>query len=133
MGLLKPVGLAGRSFGMLGQAVKTTSPVYDPTAQGFIGQTPYTKMATTTALGAKPQYLMVSVWANKYNAASQVATKPFEFTLSSSAWKDLSTQWTPVTRPDKAIDPISGAAASEVSASWLGLSLLSTAFSLSYL
>ena len=90
-------------------------------------------MAATVALGAKPQYMMVSVWANNYQAASQVATKPFEFTLSSSSWKDFNTQWTPVTQPTKAIDPISGAAASEVSAAWLGVSLLSTAFSLSYL
>jgi hypothetical protein len=55
MGLLKPTGLNGRSFGMLGQAEKTTTPTaYDPTQQGFIGQTPYTKMAATTALGGKP-------------------------------------------------------------------------------
>lgn len=70
MGLLKPIGLNGRSFGMLGQAEKTTSPVYDPTTQGFIGQTPYTKMAATTLLGGKPQYLLVSMWAANYAAAA---------------------------------------------------------------
>lgn len=54
MGILKVTGLNGRSFGMLGQALKTANPFYDPTAQGYIGQTPYTKMAATTALGGKP-------------------------------------------------------------------------------
>lgn len=32
MGLLSPVGLGGKSFGVLGMGVKTTSPAYDPTA-----------------------------------------------------------------------------------------------------
>lgn len=45
----------GRSFGMLGQAEKTTTPTaYDPTTFAYIGQTPYTKMAATAALGGKP-------------------------------------------------------------------------------
>jgi hypothetical protein len=32
MGILKVTGLNGRSFGMLGQALKTANPFYDPTA-----------------------------------------------------------------------------------------------------
>ena len=38
MGLLKPTAMNGRSFGMLGQAEKTTTPTaYDPTTFGYIG------------------------------------------------------------------------------------------------
>ena len=89
-------------------------------------------MAATTALGGKPQYLMVSMWANNYASSAQTVSAPFTFEFKSSAWGTLPTTWTAPTRPTKATDPISGAAASEDSASWLGVSLLS-AISLSYL
>lgn len=52
--------------------------------------------------------------------------------MGSSTWVDLSANWAAPSQPTKAIDPISGAAASELSGSTLAISLLSV-ISLSYL
>jgi hypothetical protein len=70
-------------------------------------------MAATIELGGKPQYLLVSMWANNYAAAAQASSAPFIFEFKSSIWGTYESKWSQPNQPTAPTNPISGAAASE--------------------
>lgn len=80
------------------------------------------QMTINGTSGALSEYLVISLWANAYDA---VAVTNFNVEFKASTWGTYTTDWTPVTRPSKAPDPISGAAASEMNSVMLSTSLIS--------
>ena len=78
MGLLKPTGLAAKSYGILGQQASTSA--YQAQAQGYLAE-----LGQMTSALQTPHFLVVSLWANDWTGANQGAKK-FEIEFQASPW-----------------------------------------------